>query len=542
MLEIRAVDLFAGAGGASNGLVTAARHMNIHVDLLAVNHWPTAVATHTANHPTARHKCEDVEVLNPREEVPSGRLHVLLAGPECTHFSAARGGRPVNAQSRASAWHILKWAQELYIDTILIENVPEFMTWGPIGANGQPLKSRAGETYLAFLAALRSLGYRVEDRILNHADYGDPTTRRRLFILCRRNPRHKMRWPKATHSKDGGRTLFGKTQRWKPARDVIDWTLEGQSIFGRKVPLAPATMARIVAGLERFGGPELRPFLVVLRRHMAGQSLDQPLPTIMAEGTHLGLAQPFIIPVNHGVGDTRSNSVDAPLPTLTGRANQYLIEPYILSQQGGGAPRLVDDPMPTIAAANGATHQLVQPYLVPLYGERLGQTPRTHSVDAPVPTIPATGTGKFGVVQPCLVQAHERRRIEVDSVDDPLRTITAAGGRCVGLAEPFITKYYGTSTSAQSVDEPIETITGTDRFALVQPVVNGYALDIKFRMLQPHELAAAMSFPKTYVFTGTRGDVVRQIGNAWGGETAQALCRVILRDYKRRKKISRRAA
>jgi DNA (cytosine-5)-methyltransferase 1 len=541
MIEIRAVDLFAGAGGASTGLTTAARDLHLQLDLLAVNHWPTAVATHTLNHPGARHKCEDVEVLNPREEVPSGRLHVLLAGPECTHFSAARGGRPVNAQSRASAWHILKWAQELYIDTILIENVPEFQTWGPIGANGQPLKSRAGETYLAFLAALRSLGYRVEDRILNHADYGDPTTRRRLFILCRRNPRHKMRWPKPTHSKDGGRTLFGRTKRWKPAREVIDWSLEGQSIFDRKVPLAPATMARILAGLERFGGPALQPFLVVLRQHMTGQSLDGPLPTIAAQGTHLGLAQPFLIPVNHGAGDLRSTSVEAPLPTLTGRANQYLIEPYILSQQGGGAARSVELPMPTIAAANGATHQLVQPYLVPLYGERTGQAPRTHSIDEPVPTIPATGTGKFGVVQPCLVQAHERRREAVDSVDDPLRTITAAGGRCVGLVQPYITKYNGTAKSARSVEEPLETITATDRFALVQPVVNGYALDIRFRMLQPHELAAAMSFPKTYVFTGTRGDVVRQIGNAWGGATARALCREILRDYKV-KKISRRAA
>ena len=607
MIEIHAADLFAGAGGASNGLVRAARDMGIRVNLLAVNHWPTAVATHTVNHPTARHKCESVERLDPREEVPSGRLQILLAGPECTHFSAARGSRPVNAQSRASAWHILKWAQELYIDTILIENVPEFQTWGPIGANGQPLKSRAGETYRAFLAAIASLGYRVEAKVLNHADYGDPTTRRRLFILCRRNPRHKMRWPKPTHSKTGGRTLFGKTKRWKPAREVIDWSLEGQSIFNRKTPLAPATMARILAGLERFGGEQLQPFLVVLRRHMAGKPLDEPVPTVCGGGEHLGLAQPFIIPVNHGEGDLRANSVDGPLPTLTARANQYLVQPFILSQQGGGAARPVDQPMPTIAAANGATHQLVepflvdaafgrahkpdervrsvddpvgtlpgsnrfalaQPFLIPHYGERDGQTPRTHSVDDPVPTIPATGNGKFAVVEPFIlqtshgqrthdinqplptittarggdfavvdpyiVQTSERRRVEVDSVDDPLRTITAAAGRCFGLAEPYITKYNGTAKSAQSIEEPLDTVTAKDRFGLVQPVVNGYALDIRFRMLQPHELAAAMSFPKTYVFTGTRGDVVKQIGNAWGGETARALCRAILQDYKRKK-------
>jgi DNA (cytosine-5)-methyltransferase 1 len=595
MIEVKAADLFCGAGGASNGLVRACRELGLKLDLLAINHWPTAVATHSKNHPSVRHLCESIDRVDPLKEVPGGRLHLLLAGPECTHFSAARGGRPVNPQSRASAWQILKWAQELYIDTILIENVPEFRTWGPIGANGKPLKSKAGETYQAFLSALRSLGYKVDDKILNSADYGDPTTRRRNFILARRG-RHAVQWPGATHSKAGGKTLFGRTQRWKPAREVIDWTVQGKSIFNRKTPLAPATMARIIAGLEKFGGPDLKPFLVVLRQHMAGQSIDGPLPALAAGGTHVGLAQPFIVPVNHGAGDLRSNSVDEPLPTLTARANQYLVQPYVLSQASGGAPRPTEEPLPTmttdgaialvqpfIVDANfggeggrvksvdeplgsipGSNRFAVaQPFMVPLYMERQGQTPRTHSVDEPVPTIPATGGGKFGVVEPfimsagsrvvnargveepmptvtCsdrlaiaepyLVQTAERRRMEVDSVDDPLRTVTAMAGRCFGLAEPFVTKYNGTSKSAQSVDDPLETVTSKDRFGLVQPVVDGYMLDINFRMLQPHELAGAMSFPKDYVFTGKREDVIKQIGNAWAGELATALCREILQD------------
>lgn len=538
MIAIKAADLFCGAGGASTGLIRAATAAGLDVELLAVNHWPTAVDTHTLNHPGVRHMCEAIERIDPRKEVPGGRLHILLAGPECTHHASARGGRPMNDQSRATAWHILKWAQELYIDNILIENVPEFRGWGPLGANGRPLKSKKGETYRAFLAALRSLGYdRVEDRIVNCADYGDPTTRRRLFILAQRG-RRRVFWPETTHSRTGSPTLFATKARWRPAREIIDWQLKGRSIFGRKKPLAPATLARIFAGLEKFGGPELQPFLVVLRNHAAGRSLDGPLPTISAQGTHIGLCQPFV-----------------------------------LQQQSGGIPRSTNDPLPTIAT-DGAI-SLVRPYLVPLYGERDGQDPRTHSVDDPVPTIPATGGGKFGLVEPYIVDAahgndaksgspasrtrsldeplgtvtgsnrfavaepfiipqrrFDEERPRVDSIDDPLRTITAAGGRCFGLAEPFITKYNGTAkTRAYSVDDPLDTVTSKERFGLCQPVVNGYALDIRFRMLQPHELAQAMSFPSSYQFTGTREDIVKQIGNAWPGETAKALCSAIVAPY-----------
>ncbi len=435
----RAADLFCGAGGASTGLVRACEAFGVRLELLAVNHWSIAVETHTLNHPQVRHLCESVERIDPRAVVPGGRLHLLLAGPECTHFSTARGGRPVNPQSRASAWHILKWAQELYIDTILIENVPEFRTWGPIGANHKPLKSRKGETYQAFLAALRSLGYTVEDRILNAADYGDPTTRRRLFIMARRG-HHQVRWPAPTHSRTGGKTLFGTTKRWRPAREVIDWSVPGKSIFNRKKPLRPATIARILAGLEKFGGPELRPFLVVLRQHMAGRSVDLPLPT---------------------------------------------------------------------------------------------------SVDEPIPVLPASP--KFGVAQPFILPPLRFNPSRTSPVDEPLPTISATGGRLFGLAEPFLTKYNRTATGAYSVEEPIDTISTRDRFGLVQPVIDGYVLDIHFRMLQPHELAAATSFPKSYVFQGTREDVVKQIGNAWPGELATALSSVVVEDYAGRKaRASRR--
>lgn len=487
---IRAADLFCGAGGASTGLLRAAKELGLDVDLLAVNHWPVAVKTHSLNHPGVRHLCESIERVNPLEAVPGGRLQLLLAGPECTHHSTARGGRPVNEQSRASAWHILKWAQELYIDTILIENVPEFRTWGPIGADKRPLKSCKGQTYRAFLEALRSLGYQVEEKILVAADYGDPTTRQRLFIIARRG-RLKVRWPAPSHSKTGATSLFGKTKRWKAAREVIDWKIPGQSIFTRKKPLQPATMARILAGLEKFGGPNLQPFLVILRNHMAGQSIDAPVPTIAAEGGHIGLAQPFLVRFNGEKPGQGANvhCVDEPIGTITGDPRYGLAQAFILQQQSGGAPRSVSEPLPTIAT-DGAI-AIVEPHLVKYNG-----TAKAQSVNEPIDTIPTKD--RFALVEPFILPPRHMNAGSVDSIDRPLRTITAAAGHV---------------------------------FSLVQPQIDGYVLDIRFRMLQPHELSAAMSFPKTYQFTGNRGDQVRQIGNAWAGELAKALCTETLKDY-----------
>ncbi len=633
-MKLRAVDLFCGAGGASTGLIRACQALGIDVELLAVNHWPTAVQTHEMNHPGVRHLCEAVDRINPRAEVPGGRLHLLLAGPECTHHSTARGGRPVNDQSRASAWHILKWAQELYIDTILIENVPEFRTWGPLGANNRPLKSKKGQTYRAFLDALRSLDYKVEERILNAADYGDPTTRKRLFIMARRG-RHRVSWPAPTHSRTGDPTLFGGRKKWRAAREIIDWTVPGRSIFNRKKPLKPATIARILAGLEKFGGPDLRPFLVVLRRNMAGQSLDGPVPTLTTGG-HVGLAEPVLVAMEHGgrildankplptittakggafgvvepvlmhtTHGGRVRSVDEPAPTVTGakRGELAVVEPFILQQQSNGAPRATEDPLPTITcggkqsliqafvlqqqsggaprstdqplptiATDGAisvvepflvpyhgekggaprVHSvedplktqttenrfgLAEPFLVPLYGERDGQAPRTHAVDEPVPTIPATGGGKFGVVESFVVTPGGANLRDPRSTAQPLPTVT--GTERFAVVEPFITKYNKTATGAYSVDEPVDTISTRDRFGLVQPVIDGYALDIRFRMLQPHELAAATSFPKSYQFHGTREEIVKQIGNAWPGELARALCSEVVQDFRPKR---RRAA
>ena len=600
---IRAADLFCGAGGSSTGALAACHDLGYQLDLTAVNHWPVAVQTHTANHGTATHFCEDLGAIDPLKAVPGGHLHLLVASPECTHHSNARGGKPMQDQSRASAWHVLRWAQALTVDNILIENVPEFQHWGGLGENGRPLKTKRGATFCAFLQALRSQGYRVEWRILNAADYGDATTRKRLFVMARLGNR-RIRWPETTHAPRAETDLLGSRAKWRAAREIIDWSIPGKSIFERKKPLSANTMRRIIAGLRRFGGPELEPFIVMLNgtseehTERSSRPVDEPLPTVTT-ANHLYLAEPFLIGQQT---DAMPRPVSEPAPTVATSGAIALVQPFVLAPEGvhrGNAPRSTDQPLPTITAGRGGGNlvesfiisaggpncearsteepmgtvltrdhrALVQPFIVPHFGEREGQEPRTHSVDEPAPTVTSQGAGSL--VEPFLVtvahgQGEERR---THSVEGPLPTqtgsntfglarpflvpVTHAGGgdRCHdaehpmptitgahrgehALVEPHITKFYGTGVP-QGVDEPLDTITAKDRFGLIQPRIvtadgQMLALDIHFRMLQPHELASAMGFPADYQFTGNREQRVKQIGNAVPVNLSKALIRALL--------------
>lgn len=186
MKIIRAADLFCGAGGTSTGLVQACLAMGLDLRLVGVNHWDTAMETFTRNHPRAEHWCTGIDQIKPSRAVPGRKLDLLVASPECTHHSNARGGKPRDEQSRASAWHVLHWCQELYVKNLVLENVPEFTNWGPLTKDGHPVKARAGDTFRAFLGALESLGYRYRWDFLTAADYGDATTRRRFFLYATR--------------------------------------------------------------------------------------------------------------------------------------------------------------------------------------------------------------------------------------------------------------------------------------------------------------------------------------------------------------------
>jgi DNA (cytosine-5)-methyltransferase 1 len=399
-----------------------------------------------------------------------------MAGIECTFFSRARGGKPVTDQQRMSAWHVVRWCTELRTGRLLMENVPEFRDWGPVSpSTGKPLRSRKGEYFRAWVQALENIGYRFESRVINCADYGDATTRERLFMMAWQS-RKPLPWPEPTHSRSGG-DLFG-AQPWRTARDIIDWSIPGTSIYARKRPLAPKTLARIAAGIIKFRWPE--PFLVVLRQHCDARGIDLPLPAITAGGTHIGLVQPFV-----------------------------------LSQASGGAPRDVAEPIATIPT--GGAHALIAPY----YGSGSGET--CSPIDAPLPT--ATTKARFGLVMPV---THAGVGNRARPLDEPLPTITAA--RRGELA--FITASFGERPTqpprVHSVDEPTPTICATGRTNLVTA---GREYDIRFRMLEPHELAAAMSISepgRPYEFTGTKTEVVRQIGQAVPRRTGRALARALM--------------
>lgn len=316
MSVIRAADLFCGAGGSSTGLLRVAESLGARVDLTAVNHWPVAVETHAANHPDARHVCESLDSVDARK-VTGGKLDLLWASPECTHHSTARGGKPIHDQSRSTAWHVLRWAEALRPRWVVVENVPEFQTWGPLGANGRPLQSRKGEVYGTWLASLRSLGYTVDARVLNAANYGAATSRRRLFVVARLDGgargRGPIPWPEWTHAPQGERRGLFSTElpRWRGAREIIDWSLPGRSIYDRPKPLAEATMRRIADGVRRFGG---QPFVLGQQSGAVARSVRDPLPTIATAGA-ISLVEPFIISY-YGSGANVS-SVRDPLRTIT---------------------------------------------------------------------------------------------------------------------------------------------------------------------------------------------------------------------------------
>lgn len=532
MATIRAADLFCGAGGASTGLAQAAERLGRKLDLVAVNHWARAVETHSKNHPKANHHCEDLLTLDPSKAVPSGKLDLLIAAPECTHHSNARGGKPRSDQSRATAWCVQRWATALRIDRILVENVPEFATWGPLGADGKPLKSRCGETFRAWVKALESLGYRVEHRTLNSADFGAATSRRRLFVQAVKG-RRPIVWPDPTHARrpevDG---MFADRLPWRGAREVIDWTLTGESIFTRKRPLSANTLRRIEAGLRKFGGAAAEPFLIALR-HMANdegdlrgcRSLDAPTPTVTASGTNIGLVEPFLMGMSQsGSNGDRLRPAAAPFNTITTADDTGLVEPFLIPAGGPRVdPRSTADPMGTVLTRDHLG--LVEPFLVPTFnGEREGQAPRTHAIDAPHPTVIASRP-THGLVQPFLLPHRQHDRMDVDGLDQPMRTVTATNGGCNAICEPFVLPYYANG-QAESVGGPLRTVTAVDRFGLVTP--DGRQIDIRFRMLQPHELAAAMGFPSGYELTGNRAERVRQVGNAIEVNQARALAIAML--------------
>lgn len=474
-------DLFCGAGGLSTGADRAIRRMGRQMNLAGVNHWPVAIETNRRNHPehAARIVCADLETALPLNHVPGGRLDLLMAAPSCVFHSRARGGRPVHDQQRMDPWHVVRWCTELRVARILIENVPEFMDWGPCSlVTGRPIKSRKGEYFQAWVAALRAIGFRIKYSVHCCADHGVRTSRRRFFLIGASDG-GPLEFPEATHARIPSADLLGTRQRWRGVREAIDWTLVGASIFTRKRPLKPNTIRRILAGAVKYRWPQ--PYINALQALLEVRTPQ--LTFTRAEAIALGLLAAELhegITLSTGsYGAARE--LDDPLPTITtggassavrpGCARPQLIEPVVMSVASGGAARDVGQPCPTITTGgNGARPQLVEPLLVMRTNSSGGRTARP--IDEPMPTICTSGGGFLA--EPIVVPLSNSSSAGVPrGVDEPIRTVTTAKGGDQALATPLVAPYYGggSGLTASSVSEPVPSITTKARFGLAEPVL-----------------------------------------------------------------------
>ncbi|MGJ5000546.1 DNA cytosine methyltransferase [Bradyrhizobium sp. HKCCYLRH2060] len=413
------VDDFAGGGGASTGMEQALGRS----PAVAINHDAVALAMHAVNHPQTVHLTSDIWKVDPKQATSGRPVGLLWASPDCKHFSKAKGGKPRDKNIRGLAWVVVHWANVVSPRVIIMENVEEFQDWGPLGDDDQPCPRRKGETFARWIAQFERLGYAVEWRELRACDYGAPTIRKRLFLIARRDGRDVV-WPEATHGDPASEAVReGRLKPWRTAAEIIDWSIACPSIFATSAeiraglgirairPLQPATLARIAKGVRRYV---------------------------------LDAAHPFIVPITHTRDAERGQAATQPLCTITSahRGEQALVAPYVTKFNTGATGHAVGDPLHTITAAHSETRPgaaaplgLVAPYLVPRYGERQGQEPRTRPVDIPAPVVVATGNGGS------LFAAHLTTMRNADKpqqgADRPAHTVTA-GGAHIGVVAAFL--------------------------------------------------------------------------------------------------------
>lgn len=385
------VDSFAGGGGASTGIELG---MGRSVDI-AINHDEQAISMHTVNHPRTKHYCESVWDIDPRDACQSRPVGLAWFSPDCRHFSRAKGGAPVSPRVRGLAWVVLRWAATVKPRVIMLENVEEFTTWGPLVTddNGdlRPCQKRKGQTFNSFKNALKRQGYKVEFKTLRACDYGAPTTRKRLFMVARRDGLPIV-WPKATH----GTGL----KPYKTAADIIDWTLPCPSIFDRKKPLAEKTLQRIAKGLQRFVIDNPKPFIVrdaapFLTEHANGSTqrvfnAGEPLRTQVStiKGGHFALCSAFL--AKH-YGGVIGHGVEQPIGTITQQDHHSLVTSHLLKLRNNQFGQATDSPIPTLTSGGGHVGE-VRAFLLKYYGsDREGM-----SLKYPLHTI--STRDRFGLV------------------------------------------------------------------------------------------------------------------------------------------------
>lgn len=517
------IDLFAGGGGASEGLRMA---LGRDPDY-AVNHDPLAVAMHKVNHPGTTHYRQDVWAVSPRQVTRGRPVDLLWSSPDCTHFSKAKGGAPRRDQKRRDlAWVVEKWAREVRPRLICLENVEEFRTWGPLDADGRPIEAAKGETFRAWVRSLRRLGYAVQFRELRACDYGAPTIRKRLFMIARCDGLPIV-WPSPTHGP-------GRDKPWRTAAECIDWSIPCPSIFERKRPLAENTLRRIAEGIRRYVLGKAEPFIVNLTHGVRLEEASKPFMTIT--GAHRGekaLVVPYLTE-HANASKPRTFDVEWPLRTQVAQikgGHFALVTAFLAKHYGGVVGHVLEQPLGSVTTVDH--HSLVTASLVQTgYGEREGQAPRALDIEKPLGTVVAGGV-KHGLVTSHLVKLRGTCKHGQD-VREPMATVTA-GGLHLGEVRAFLVKYYGDGGQWQSPGEPMHTIPTRDRMGLVTVTIQGqpYVIaDIGMRMLQPRELYRAQGFQDNYIIdlehegrALSKGDQVLLCGNSVCPPMAAALVR-----------------
>ena len=494
------IDNFAGGGGASTGIELAlGRPVTV-----AINHDPSAILMHKTNHPYTQHLQDSVWNIDPVKICAGRPVGLAWFSPDCKHFSKAKGAALVDKNIRGLAWIVLKWAGTVRPRVIMLENVEEFKTWGPV-RKGKPIKSKAGQTFAKWKRQLLDLGYKIEYRELVAADYGAPTTRKR-FVLIARCDGQPIIWPERTHAPiDREEVKSGKCKPWVAAAEIIDWSLPCPSIFktseqikeeyGLKAlrPLKPNTLRRITRGIDRFVIKNQKPFIIQVNHSGADrisridtplgtatsklgygitepiitpysmnhkfentpEDVSKPLSTITAVNGH-EIVEPILTPLTmHNHTNARGTDIKAPVNTITTVGAQMLISPHLSKYFSGVVGENVKKPLPTVTAIDH--NALVAPTLIQYHTEQSDKESRVYDFEQPVKTI--DGSGRYGIAAAHLTQYFKGDHYH--STEDPLHTVTTEIRE--GIALGYLSEYYGNAKEGIDVNEPLRTITSKDR-------------------------------------------------------------------------------
>ena len=476
------VDLFCGAGGTTCGFVQAELEGNMLAKVIAcVNHDPTAIKSHWANHPEVKHFEEDIRTLDLTELIklvnywrgvyPEAYL-ILWASLECTNFSKAKGGQPRDADSRTLADHLERYVEAISPDYVQIENVVEFMSWGPLDDKGKPVSRKNGSDFMRWRREIDAMGFRNEWNELNSANFGAFTSRNRLFgvFASRRLP---IAWPEATHAKDPSKfSMYGDLKKWKPVKEVLNFSYEGESIFGRKKPLSDKTLERIMAGLIKFVAKGDKSFI---SKYYSGKpaskniSVDGPAGTIKTVDGQALVQGEFLVKYNSmdKNGFYNAPGVDEPAPVITTQNRLYLAQAQFLMQSNGGNPESkivsIEGPARTITATGGNQYIVHPEFLAAHYSNG----DNVSSVESPCPTI--STKDRFQFIKPEFILNYNHSS-QANDINEPAPAVLAADKLALATPKFFIDKHFGNHGNAQnqSVDEPAGTIMPNDKHRLVE--------------------------------------------------------------------------